>query len=753
MLARHLAAAERTQLVRMFYSYAHADRATRQAFDGVLGRFQWEIAIKPWSDDEIQPGEEWEPAIGGALESADIVLLFVSNHFLRSDYCMNRELPAALDLHANGKARVVPVILEETQPDWRDLPFAKLQALPRNGRAVSTWADPADAFRDIAKGLVSLITTRGLNPATRVTWELRLGGSCGDFTPQAEGEVVQCLRGLTRDDTLSVTEMRAGSIRLLMQSTEDAFAKIRSLHDSAALSLPASWPVLDVSMLFGAHVRSGMAETPSAEILPEPDRLPEPEWMLLPSEPRSILEPKGLIIVPEGNWTLMLKRNSTTDSEVKLELARINDMFMTVLAVVGEDLWVNLAPEEHARLLPESLTGTRLGRVLLEMDLRLKRLTASLVHPDTPSGAAYWNEIYTALGADGQTGAFGSVDTFHRVWIKPGSIKAVESDDRMVIKQCVLTAECESPTNSFDGWRRGAQDERTAEVARAAFERHVLPIIQREINEGASFEQNRQMYHVIVVAYYFKDKLRDHPRWRGYFDSNRPGILPDGRLVTTTTFALKGVESEVSARSSETLDVLTRNLERAQATAGPRARETVRSSAALARALRAHGRPREAVAQWEFVVEAGRALPDASVGSVAEGLYDLSIDALAAKDPARAERALWEALAMLDASPAARDGLDIDVLESLHKLLLGQGRTEESQPLWDRISQWRRNPKSLGIPENREYHRKYMELFRHGVFFCRRNEIDSSMQKVCRTYTAGAIDFRKILMDRARNES
>ena len=59
----------------------------------------------------IGPGDEFDLEISNQLESADIVLLLVSSDFLHSDYCYDIEMKRALERHAEGSARVIPVIL------------------------------------------------------------------------------------------------------------------------------------------------------------------------------------------------------------------------------------------------------------------------------------------------------------------------------------------------------------------------------------------------------------------------------------------------------------------------------------------------------------------------------------------------------------------------------------------------------------------------------------------------------------------
>ena len=141
MIARSLLSQGGSEEVRIFYSYARRDAAWREEIDELLPAFQWDVAVRTWYDGEIEPGTAWEPEIDRNLQTADLILLFVTQAFVESEYCRNVQLPAALGRHASGEARVVPVIVESTDPDWHTLDFAHLQVLPQNGVPVSLWSD------------------------------------------------------------------------------------------------------------------------------------------------------------------------------------------------------------------------------------------------------------------------------------------------------------------------------------------------------------------------------------------------------------------------------------------------------------------------------------------------------------------------------------------------------------------------------------------------------------------------------------
>ena len=105
-----------------------------------------------WSDDrKIGAGTEWKAQIDNHLNSAHLIFLLISADFVASDYCYDVEMKRAMERHDAGEARVIPIILKPC--DWHNGPFGKLQALPKDGRAVTDWSNRDKAFTDVAKGI------------------------------------------------------------------------------------------------------------------------------------------------------------------------------------------------------------------------------------------------------------------------------------------------------------------------------------------------------------------------------------------------------------------------------------------------------------------------------------------------------------------------------------------------------------------------------------------------------------------------
>jgi hypothetical protein len=137
--------------IEVFYSYSHKDETLRDELNKHLTLLKRQGTIRDWHDREITGGQEWSGQIDRHLNSAGIILLLVSSDFIASDYCWDVEVKRALERHDAGDAAVIPVILRAV--DWHSAPFGKLQAFPKDGKPVTSWANQDEAFTDIAKGI------------------------------------------------------------------------------------------------------------------------------------------------------------------------------------------------------------------------------------------------------------------------------------------------------------------------------------------------------------------------------------------------------------------------------------------------------------------------------------------------------------------------------------------------------------------------------------------------------------------------
>ena len=141
--------------IEIFLSYAHKDKKLVDDVRRQLIVEERNGRILKWWDRDISAGKNWQKTIHEKLETASIILLFVSPDFIESRYCYEREGQAALHRHETGEAKVIPVILRPCL--WDRSPFSKLQALPRDAKPISRWDDLDEACMNVAEGVMLVV--------------------------------------------------------------------------------------------------------------------------------------------------------------------------------------------------------------------------------------------------------------------------------------------------------------------------------------------------------------------------------------------------------------------------------------------------------------------------------------------------------------------------------------------------------------------------------------------------------------------
>lgn len=144
-----------TKPTEIFFSYAHEDEDLMDAVRRQLIAFERRGLILKWHDRKIPPGDEWRKVIDDRIRIARIVLLFLSPYFIESDYCYEFEMMVALKRHAHGEAVVIPIVLRPCP--WQETPLAFLQALPKDGRAVTTWRNRDQVSLTIAEEIMKVV--------------------------------------------------------------------------------------------------------------------------------------------------------------------------------------------------------------------------------------------------------------------------------------------------------------------------------------------------------------------------------------------------------------------------------------------------------------------------------------------------------------------------------------------------------------------------------------------------------------------
>jgi hypothetical protein len=123
----------------VFISYAHDDAEWLQQVLNTI-RPLTKRMCRVWTDDAIRPASDWNQSIQSNLESAQIVMLLVSESFLASEYVQNIELKRALRAAEEGKKKVLWVharklsIMDSRLNRWQAAhnPKTSLDRLPEN---------------------------------------------------------------------------------------------------------------------------------------------------------------------------------------------------------------------------------------------------------------------------------------------------------------------------------------------------------------------------------------------------------------------------------------------------------------------------------------------------------------------------------------------------------------------------------------------------------------------------------------------
>ena len=260
-------------------------------------------------------------------------------------------------------------------------------------------------------------------------------------------------------------------------------------------------------------------------------RLPAPGAMvhLSPEFNPPIL--KGIKVHPENpfRFDFILDKGDSelSNDALKDESSRLIKYFLASLTIPEKDLWVNLSPYEKDRIIPNSFGLTEMGRDLLAEDYMLKQITASLIYPEDEVGKKFWKRIYEEA-----TKKFGTtnipVNTFNKVWIVPekavvyenaknGTAYVVESKLKVMLEQDYLSLQKHEGIKS----QAQVQDNATNQLGNQIVREIVIPELAKEVNEGKNFSQLRQVYNSLILAAWYKKKIKDSILSEVYADKNK----------------------------------------------------------------------------------------------------------------------------------------------------------------------------------------------------------------------------------------
>ena len=259
-------------------------------------------------------------------------------------------------------------------------------------------------------------------------------------------------------------------------------------------------------------------------------RLPMPGVMVHLSPPLDPPILKGIKVHPDNpfrfDFILDQGDRELSPTQLKSESSKLIKYFLASLTIPEKDLWVNLSPYEKDRIIPNSFGLTEMGRDLLAEDYMLKQITATLIYPEDQVGKKFWKRIYEEASRRYGTTDI-PVNTFNKVWIVPqraivyenakaGTAYVVESKLKVMLEQDYLSLAKHEGIQSAQG-RLKDTNQLGSQIVREI----VIPELTTEINENKNFVRLRQVYNSLILATWYKKKIRDSILSAVYADKNK----------------------------------------------------------------------------------------------------------------------------------------------------------------------------------------------------------------------------------------
>jgi Leucine-rich repeat (LRR) protein len=141
---------------KLFISYSQKDQLFKEQLLIALSPLRREEKIIAWYDHLIAPGEEWNEKILDEIDIAEIIILLVSSDFINTNYIWDNEISKALERQKHSEVIVIPIIVRPC--DWENLPFSKINVLPRKGNPISESENIDRAWTNVVKELRDLIS-------------------------------------------------------------------------------------------------------------------------------------------------------------------------------------------------------------------------------------------------------------------------------------------------------------------------------------------------------------------------------------------------------------------------------------------------------------------------------------------------------------------------------------------------------------------------------------------------------------------
>lgn len=254
---------------------------------------------------------------------------------------------------------------------------------------------------------------------------------------------------------------------------------------------------------------------------------------------------KGVNLYPDNplKFDFIIDKGDTSfsDEDFKKESTKLIKYFLASLTVPEDQMWVNLSPYEKDRIVPQDFGKTEMGRDLLAQDYMLKQLTASLMNPEADLGGEFWKRVY-AKAQD----KYGTTDipmnTFNKIWIVPEKAVVYEHEKGAFVVKSHLKVMLEEDYLALEAnknsTKHGLGDVKKEDlkvisgVQSQIIKDLLIPEIEKEVNEGKTFANLRQIYSSVILGSWYKQALKESLLGQVYINQKKTkGVEVDDKGI------------------------------------------------------------------------------------------------------------------------------------------------------------------------------------------------------------------------------
>ena len=236
--------------------------------------------------------------------------------------------------------------------------------------------------------------------------------------------------------------------------------------------------------------------------------LPVPGTMVNLSPAYEPVMIKGLTVHKDNpflfDFIVDIGQDRMSGAPLKKEGEKLIKYFLASLTIPDKDVWVNLSPYEHSKIVPEALGQTDMGRDLLAQDYILKQLTASLIYPEKELGKKFWDKVYAKVRQLYANAAEVPINTFNKVWIVADKAEVFEHNQTAFVVGSHLKVMLEEDYLAKSKNQKTNNSSLSSQIVRDI----ILPEIEKEVNAGKNFANLRQIFNSVILSSWYKKNLK-----------------------------------------------------------------------------------------------------------------------------------------------------------------------------------------------------------------------------------------------------